>query len=376
MTESTSSSTSERDLPIGTLEEWHATALPLLDLRSFQDAQKHPVPGSISIPLAEIKQRSYELPPRQDAFAVLVPSSDNDKDEALTLIREFFLCQEVNGKKRRRAQKPWKVPLVIVANNEWQMLLDKSTTTSAEDDTKFRPLPRLWKPDSMVQEVLLPLLKEHLEKPNTTADAATTTVTTHQIWDLGAGAGRDVCFLAEELKAATCSSNNNFCVVAMDQRYRNLKSGGEQEECLFFQRRHVGGVTKCVAIQWSSSNDDNKHKEWFQQQQQQQEQQTGTGSNSRVLCLYMVRFWNKSLMEFLAESKLLEKGTLVAVSQFTKAAAGASWDFEHPKEKHVLERDELSKMFCTEAGWHILHDNIVKDSDHGRTLVNFVAAKR
>ena len=45
------------------------------------------------------------------------------------------------------------------------------------------------------------------------------------------------------------------------------------------------------------------------------------------------------------------------------------------QEKHVLARDELSKMFCSEAGWSVLQDQIVKDSDHGRTLVNFVAVK-
>ena len=45
------------------------------------------------------------------------------------------------------------------------------------------------------------------------------------------------------------------------------------------------------------------------------------------------------------------------------------------QEKHVLERDELNKMFCAGIGWSVLHDDIVQDSDHGRTLLNFVAVK-
>jgi hypothetical protein len=51
------------------------------------------------------------------------------------------------------------------------------------------------------------------------------------------------------------------------------------------------------------------------------------------------------------------------------------------KEKHVLERNELAEIFHQsldsngQVKWRILHDEIVMDSDHGRTLIQFVAQR-
>ena len=166
-------------------------------------------------------------------------------------------------------------------------------------------------------------------------------------------------FLAEELKYATHvtadhhgnGSNSRFCVVAMDQRYRSMPptdnnshgetSTPEEECCMFWRRRKIEDVTRCVSVQWRNSDQDEEYAIWFQRESSQK-------SNSRpgdihrsegqhvalqrhVLCLYMVRFWNRPLAEFLVKSALVKEGTLVAISQFAKSQPGASWNFEHPK---------------------------------------------
>jgi len=56
------------------------------------------------------------------------------------------------------------------------------------------------------------------------------------------------------------------------------------------------------------------------------------------------------------------------------------------QEKHVLERYELRDLFqsivvgvgtdnATASQWKILHDQVALDSDHGRTMIHFVAVK-
>ena len=128
-----------------------------------------------------------------------------------------------------------------------------------------------------------------------------------------------------------------------------------EEECIqFWNRRGLKDVTRCALVQFGNTNQDNNHQDlqqWFRQQQQQQQQQRSREgeeeSRVRVLCIYMVRFWNQNLLEFLANydddcgdggdsALLLEPGTLVAVSQFAKPYAGAPWPFEHPKVRSTI----------------------------------------
>ena len=493
-----------KNLSIGSVQEWNdintatrttTTAststttttirkLPLLDLQNHTAFHRRHIHDSFHMPLATVKQRSYELPPRQHAFAVMVPSTaaaddniinnidysvdglvdkpgTNQEKAALQFVRDFFLCLDdddndnpentTKQEKKRRAQKPWKVPLVILAGDvqNWKQaadlgllvvsdiperqpqlqggIKDCNAHTNVSASIPFHPLPRLWQPDSMVQTVLLPLLAERLTRLSTGGGATQTRSTHHdhsditkddagyEIWDLGAGSGRDVCFLAEELKAvvtrtavATTTMRPSFCVVGMDQRYRrawqtgpskqtsdqnkNTKkrplspnhnnyhhyhhkeaeddnnngtkrpdasnkskileqqqhhpSEGEEEECIqFWNRRRLKDVTRCASVQFGKPSEGNQHFHCFQQQQQQQQQQQK--GKIRVLCLYMVRFWNQSLLEFLAnhskndayddDTTVVESGTLVAVSQFAKPFAGAPWPFEHPKVRECCK---------------------------------------
>jgi len=97
---------------------------------------------------------------------------------------------------------------------------------------------------------------------------------------------------------------------------------------------------------------------------------------SNVICVYAIRYLNRKLLGYLVSERcLLKRGSIFAMSHFCKHEIGAPWKFQHPREKHVLERNELNKLFQDSGRWTILQDNICFDDDHGRTMCQFVAEK-
>jgi hypothetical protein len=220
----------------------------------------------------------------------------------------------------------------------------------------FQPQPRLWQPDPLIEHVLLPLLKQELAGGASAAhhklldhnhtvnrpEHSRGPTTTFEIWDLGSGVGRDVAFLAEELLRHSSSATTTplFRVVGLDQRYRQ-KTTGDHETLAFWKRRYCESVTECRCIDLNdiqsietellsgiqgAVNDDG----------------TTTAETRRVAavkCLYAVRYWNRALFELVAQlgrDRILEPGTIVAISQFGKPYIGALWEFAHPKVRSIL----------------------------------------
>jgi hypothetical protein len=313
--------------------------LPLLDVRTQKDYEQQRIQHSsitvVHSPLEFLRARSFELPARHVEFSLLVDDADS-LEEAQT-----FLLGPKDSTTRKR-QQPWKVRNVIVADgNFWKQAQDLDIASTSAPIAHF-PLPRLWQPDCMVQDVLLPLLKDRLAQGDE-----------FQVWDLASGSGRDVAFLAEELLASQARSQTPVKVVALDHRY-NAKETNIITS--FFARRQLVKATKCVQMdlsQWSTLQD-------------------SSTQNCNVGAFFCVRFWKRSLVEELAKAAL-PKGTLFAISHFCKPYVGAEWNFEHPSEKTVIERNELCDLFCN--GWEVLHDEIAMDSDHGRTMIHFVARR-
>jgi hypothetical protein len=210
------------------------------------------------------------------------------------------------------------------------LLLDTDKDTAANT---FRAMPRLWQPDPMVAQVLLPILLQNAAQHNDNDDNATqdkddgssTVVETSEIWDLGAGSGRDVCFLAEQLKerlSTTTTTDTNTRVVGLDQRYQETN-----EECAHFWNRR--GVGDCTAYNRIRLEDWDAFEACLQSTQQQ------NNSTSRVACLFAVRFWNRPLVERIVSSPLIKPGCIFAISQFGKPSPDATWDFVHPKVRII-----------------------------------------
>jgi hypothetical protein len=367
-------------LRIETLSKWWKDRdengncrLPLLDLRSNAESEeshlrlsrKSPVNANIvHIPLDEISRRNYELPPRSLEFVVLVPG-----EYCLSTVSKLLLGKTPSRKDKSnlRKRQPWMVQYAILASDlssrdieAWMSLACKQTYCSGRQDVRaisFVPRPRLWQPDPMVESLLLPVLQSELTQ-RIISDPSSHC----EIWDLGAGSGRDVCFLAEQLLARlTCP---NFTVVGYDQRYRNLNT----EPCrAFYNRRGLSHVTDSRKIDLTNVNEVVAELD-----------RVVTNSNRIVIGLFAVRFWHRPLVEAIAAStSSMSSASVFAISQFGRAFDGASWDFEHPKPKHVLMRPELSNIFQQQGykAWSILHDRVHVDSDHGRPLIQFVAQR-
>ncbi|VEU39007.1 unnamed protein product [Pseudo-nitzschia multistriata] len=351
----------------------------VLDLRSFTEQRRQflctPVQDSsmslivVPIPVSVVEKRSFELPARHVKFSILVAESD--------LVRaESFLC----GSNRKRPN-PWKVDHVLLDTEEFwseahelgmvgkedtgqrieneleekkykRQRLDQDHDSATQNSRKFSkfPLPRLWQPDPMVETVLLPLLvKAHDNNRRSISSQEEL-----EVWDLAAGAGRDVAFLGEELFAV----DRTHQIVAVDHRYNDKETKIVND---FWDRREIGSQTTSLKLNLSH---------W----KTLEEAMASSLTQKKVSAMFCVRFWKPDLVKAIAESGSISSGVLFALSHFCKPSLGASWNFDHPSEKTVLERNELNDIFHT--GWDILHDEIAIDSDHGRTMIHFVARRR
>mmetsp|Transcript_33432 Transcript_33432/g.78851 ORF Transcript_33432/g.78851 Transcript_33432/m.78851 type:complete len:395 (-) Transcript_33432:414-1598(-) len=354
----------------------------VLDLRSSDEQrQRFLCPPSqrespivVPIPVSEVEQRSFELPARHIQFSILVPESDLPRAES-------FLC----GLNRKRPN-PWKVDHVLLdTDGLWREAQDlgmidregnaqrsqeepqphehkRQRLDLESDDTKNSttmrtfgkfsrfPLARLWQPDHMVETVLFPLLVKVGDNNQQSASSQALL----EVWDLAAGAGRDVAFLAEELLAV----EKPFRIIAVDHRYNDKETKIVND---FWNRRGIGEQTSSLKLnlsQWKTLEG----------------AMASALTQNRVAAMFCVRFWKPDLVNAIAKSKSMPSGVLFALSHFCKPSLGAPWNFDHPSEKTVLERSQLHDLFETE--WDILHDEIATDSDHGRTMVHFVARRK
>jgi hypothetical protein len=354
------------------------------------------------IPYSELKRRRFELPPRQKPFAILLSIDDECKSpiEPQQWIQDLLsghgdsslhsfhaINDGASCSTRRRLTQSWNVAALLNANDMelWRsakqcgvsVVMARSERLNGCRDSDHvqihPPLPRLWSPDPMLEDVLLPLLQQTMQSnPDIFVE----------IWDCGSGIGRDVCFLAEELlywsrsrlsSSSTVDHDCRFRVVGWDQRYRDNHIN---DTVVFWKRRHVDAVASCQCVDFGRVSTVTELMDILPMST------SGEKWRSTVYCIYAVRYWNKPLFHSLVQAGrdgILPNGTIVAISQFGKSSVDATWDFPHPKEQHVLQRFELRDMFTNHGrpfsglSWTILHDQVVRDSDHGRPIIQFVA---
>ena len=364
--------------------------LLLMDLRSSESYEKRRLRSvkktggdtsqnlvAATLPIDVLRERSFELPSRHVEFSILVHPSNLDQAE------EFLLGprERKDGHKRTRPFKPWNISDVLLdeeilwteaenlgilaGNNDEskqykkQKVDDKSTpiplSPSSFDDF---PQPRLWQPDPMVENTLLPLLKELDD-----------TIDGQQVWDLGSGAGRDLIFLAEELFASRSPLTSMLQLIGIDHRYNEKETRITTEFC---NRRGVSSVTRLLKLDCSK---------WDLIKKEIQTQHEGTENelSNHVAVIYAVRFWKPALFEEIAncvDVNIIKPGTIVAMSNFCKPNEGASWDFQNPNPSVVLERSHLNAIFSKHGTWDILHDEIVNEPDYGRPMIHFVAKRK
>ncbi|KAL3808700.1 hypothetical protein ACHAXA_010080 [Cyclostephanos tholiformis] len=396
-------------------------------------------PIIVNLPLSSLisGERSCELPPRHMEFAVLIPRGyarsfllDNvDARVGECAIRRLFFSSRSESTKQSR--KPWLVRQVLIDDdNLWKEASDMGCIRRGsggddgiDDGIPFRRLPRLWKPDPLISSDILPLLKEwttkmcdpysgeemcdersincHVTNAEISSDETSVANTLGLVWDLGCGAGRDICYLAEEMKEFQHTllsrqreqSTGSFHFFGIDNH-----KGSERRCKPLWKNRGVDDIADSVALDLNKLH--------------LVRDQLMTPPPTKVLmrpgpipyrvCIIAIRYLNRKLLSYIAEATSatniatttftriskntmqctpppleLPLGTLVAISHFCKPEEGASWNFDHPKESNVLERHELRRLFRCDARedqkWHILKDDLIIDGDHGRTLIQFVA---
>jgi len=321
--------------------------LPLVDLRSNEDFEKRHLQQDSStivhLPFGDLLsgERSCELPPRHVEFAILVPSQVEGKE-----IEDFFFATV--SKATSQSRKPWLVRQIIQeTENIWREAERLEIMSTVSADAQSLPLPRLWKPDQMVEHKLLPMLGERLQNSLTEDNFL--------VWDLGSGAGRDVCFLAEELKyiAQKVSAPVTINVVGFDNH-----KGSARRSLPLWKNRMVNDCTESRLVNLKKLD----------------VLENNIKNEQHLECIYTIRYLNRRMLEYIATQAPLRVGCLFAISHFCKEQGGG-WNWEHPKPNSVLERDELRKMFNNERGWGIIHDEMCLDGDHGRTLINFCVEK-
>jgi hypothetical protein len=364
-------------------------------------------------------ERACELPPRNVSFALLIPNQyaqsflekydDNDNGDDCPIHELFFASQ---SKSTLQSRIPWQVKQVLIDNETlWKEASDMKLVTSSdvrrrsindeEDVVSFIKLSRLWKPDPLVVSDILPLLTNW----KLDMDIPTATPPHHHsssyslVWDLGCGAGRDVCYLAEEMKEIQYNSlllsrqqqqqqqqqiqqiqqftSRSIHIVGVDNH-----KGSEKRCQLLWTNRNVQDITE--SLTWDLNKlhlvrqllmNPMNHLQKLQQQKQQQQQR-----QPDIVCIYAIRYLNRKLFSYIANSHsvvqdsnddpskanavitdnniytkstkhelppplVLPIGTIVAISHFCKPTEDARWNFDHPKESNVLERLELERLF-------------------------------
>jgi hypothetical protein len=404
-------------------------------------------------------ERACELPPRNLRFALLIPNQyaqsfldkhyDDDNGDDCPIHQLFFALQ---SKSTLQSRIPWQVKQILIDNEKlWKEASDMGRLVTSsdvrrrsinddEEDVSFIKLSRLWKPDPLLVSDILPLVTNWMLDKN--ISTAMTPPQHHHsssyglVWDLGCGAGRDVCYLAEEMK--DIQYNSSPLLLLPQQQIQQFTSRsihivgvdnhkGSEKRCqLLWTNRNVQDITE--SLTWDLNKlylvrqllmNPMNHLQKLQQQKQQQQQR-----QPDIVCIYAIRYLNRKLFSYIANSHsvvqdsnddpskanavitdnniytkstkhelppplVLPIGTIVAISHFCKPTEDARWNFDHPKESNVLERLELERLFtivdtvnvavnydnAQTHRWHILKNDIIMDGDHGRTLLQFVARK-
>ncbi|GMH97558.1 hypothetical protein TrST_g6732 [Triparma strigata] len=299
----------------------HQTSpLPIIDLRSPSEFTSSRL-TNLSSPLVNLPFPSLlssglgcSLPPRSVPFDLILPSSP----PPLTIL-SFFTSKLSSATNSSRT--PWLVRNYIIT-------LSTFSTEFLTDVPQSIPGPRLWKPSVIVEEVLCEILREGGEG---------------SVVDLGSGAGRDVAFLAENFP------NSHF--------YGIDNHKGSSKRCLpLWCSRGVSETTHLVNINLK------KLDVFFEFLE---------GQRPVRMC-YAVRYLNRPLMAELGKS--MREGEVFAIEHFVVNEDG-SFPFDHPRIAEVLQLDEMERFF-PEKDWTVLHKKIVKDSDAGRSLLNFCVRRK
>jgi hypothetical protein len=372
------------------------------------------------IPVTELSQRRFELPPRHVEFAILV---DTHADVDIVRHELSLLLPQ------KQQSSSWNVSAIFVDSPElWttgttnqkhslplhhskdekddnddedqhtpsrNQLLSSSVNNTATSIT-FIPQPRLWEPDSMVADLFFPTILQQLQQQQQQQHVQNRDSPRRiqiSIVDLGAGIGRDACYLAEQCQSSTTvmlssSSTTDVKIWALDQRYRTTDNSLQNDDNdnptrQFWNRRGVGdALAQCVTM---DLNNVERVFEFVSSLLLPEQNSTSPHDNDpnhhhHILCIYAVRFYHRPLLRALWEA--VPTGTLFGISHFVQISDPWNSKYCSPKASKVLSSpNELRNALADETSqpsWTILHDRIEWEHAQagGRPLQQIVAIKK
>ncbi|RHY03346.1 hypothetical protein DYB25_011124 [Aphanomyces astaci] len=180
--------------------------------------------------------------------------------------------------------------------------------------------------------------------------AASTSPSSSVVMDFGCGSGRDIMFLAEEMRAQGVTSWRFYGV--------DHNKAGMANTIAFAGRRGVHAAYSFVQMDLRKLDAVRgilrKHQ-------------------NDIKCVFGCRFLHRDLLAVVRDE--LPVGGVFAWSHFAMPADGRPWTWPHPsKPRDILGRDELVTLFADE--FEVLVNVFESDSDHGRPLNQFIAVRR
>jgi hypothetical protein len=282
--------------------------------------------------------RCGEMPPRNVQFDVIFPATEN--------VEVFSFFGQTVKKSTGTSSTPWRVRNGVVGDSRlWEVCFSSKSVHVVINEKCSTPGPRLWQPDLLVESFLLALAAQLCDE--------SLHGTSVSIFDLGSGAGRDVAFLAEELKKKGPCANVKIVGVECHK--------GASKRCLpLWLNRGVAEMTALECVNLKKEDEFNRILSKY-----------GEGT---VDMMYCVRYLNRSLLKRIAVScshEFIRPGGYFAISHFVLESDG-SFPFEHPKKSEVLARGELEELF---SNWKIVRSEEVRDNDFGRPMWHFCVQK-
>lgn len=279
----------------------------------------------VHIPFPQlVAERSFELPPRSTEFVILVEPANLEAAveflagrasiPPLPLSSSSIQCSAPSS----RRTGGWNVAGAVLDTPDARQRLEQILSTHGSHLRPRHEPYHLWRPDSMVEQHLLPLLIEQFKVRAAPSAQATRRL---DVWDLGSGVGRDAAYVARTLRhhfdvSRTESAPGGpppFLVTGLDQRYRPRDAAAFRS---FMRRQGVDDVTECRLVDLTVPKDGSSPV-------------VEALVKERPACIYAVRYWNRPLFE--AVDRFATLGTIVAVTHFAKPAEDSPWPFPHPK---------------------------------------------
>ena len=312
----------------------------------------------VNLPLDSLLsgKRRCELPPLVMSFGVLVPnefyristnSCETNEESALihNSILSFFLGTN-SGKNKTGVNKVgWDIEFFLLESSDlWKESSALGISTSTDKDEVEFPLPRLWQPSSLVEDEIFPIISNVLKNEFDSEKKDSNAFKRIQVWDLGCGSGRDICFLAEEIQSShnLNKANTNIQFIGMDRH-----KASKDRSTLLWKNRKIEDVTNWLNI-------DLKKVHLFNNE-------VINNKDDNRFVIYAVRYLNLKLSNYIAsEECALPLNAIYAMSHFCRIDDDHPWEFEHPKVCLSSAMTAMHDIYLPQSLYFLQVDNVLQ----------------